>query len=549
MRKILPVALSAFLLAAFPVFAGGANEGGGSAAPAASAVSDNVLRVGEYILDTQMANRNPFARSGTWPMLYDNPIVYEPILYFNPLKGTLEPGFATGFEWSADFKTLTLAVNPKIKWHDGAPASADDLIFTLECLQKYPPIDGYGIGKQIAGLSASGGKVVVTLKAPNPSIPNYLSTVRVVPKHIWADKDPVTYTNQELVGDGPFKFVRYNTGTDIQFDANKDYWRGAPKVEKLIIQMYSSAPNMTLALLKGDIKASMNTIVMPSIPEFRTKQGAKMQIHGGLQNFAVLINCEKPVLSDPAVRRALAKAVNQAELIAKGEYNGVFPTSPGWLPDLFGGDVSQKAKEMNKFNLAEAKAILEGAGYVLGPEKVYEKDGKKLSFTYYNASGAPAQQMEAGMIQQWLLNLGVEIIPKIATWPELTKLAQEGKYDLIQVGVAFPPDPYAALNTSFNSSMTAKIGDITPGTNYTRYRNAQVDALLNTVASSTDAGKRRELFMSIQEIIAADVPFIPMYNLGGHIPYYEGQFIGWGTSEYPIWSAQGMISIASYAKK
>jgi ABC-type dipeptide transport system, periplasmic component len=532
-RRILASALVACLALAGPLFAQAKQDSGAV-----------VLRVGEYVLDTQMANRNPFARSGTWNMLFDYPIVYEPILFFNPQKGRLEGAAALAYEWSADFKTLTLTVNGQIKWHDGQPLTAADIAFTLECLQKNPPIDGYGIGKQMTSISTQADKVKIALKAPNPSLPNYLSTVRVVPKHIWADKDPVTYTNQELVGDGPFKFVRYNMGTDIQFEANKDYWRGAPKVDKLIVQIYSSAPNMALALLKGDIQSSMNTMVMPSIPEFLSKAGAKMQLYAGLTNYAVLINNEKPLLSDPAVRQALARAVNQAELIAKGEYNGVFPTSPGWLPDLFGEAVSQKAKQANAFDLAAAKKTLEDAGYKLGADKVYQKAGQRLSFTYYNASGAPAQQMEAGMIQQWLLNLGVEIIPKIATWPELTKIAQEGKYDLIQLGVAFPPDPYAALNSSFNSSMTAKIGEIAPGTNYCRYRNPKVDALLAQYAGTSSETKRNELLKSVQDILASDVPFIPMYNSGGHIPYYDRDFTGWATDQYPIWSAQGMISIS-----
>ena len=154
--------------------------------------------------------------------------------------------------------------------------------------------------------------------------------------------------------------------------------------------------------------------------------------------------------------------------------------------------------------------------------------------------------MEAGMIQQWLLNLGVEIIPKLATWPELTQLAQTGKYDLLQMGINFPPDPYAAINSCFNSSMTAPAGEATPGLNYFRYRNADMDALLAKAADETDETKLKDLYYQMQDILAKDYVFLPMYNSSGHIPYYDGTNVtGWTENEAPIKSNSNLASVHS----
>jgi len=275
-----------------------------------------------------------------------------------------------------------------------------------------------------------------------------------------------------------------------------------------------------------------------------SKENAKIQIYPGLGNYSVVINHENELLADVNVRKAMAMAINQSDLITKGEANCVLPTAISWLPDIFGDAVNKEAANSLEYNLEAAQKVLEDAGYTKGKDGIYQKNGKRLSFTYHNASGAPAQQMEAGMIQQWLLNLGIEIIPRLATWPELTKLAQTGEFDLIQLGISFPPDPYAALNSCFNSSMTAPTGTATPGLNYFRFRNNEVDKLLDQISKETDESKRKQLLYDVQQLIAENYVFLPMYNSSGHIPYYDGiRFTGWDEVEAPVISVLNLINI------
>lgn len=509
-----------------------------SEAPAAG----GVLKIGSQVIDTQMANMSPFATSGTFVEMFQ--LMYERLLYFNEVKGELQPALADSYEWNEGKTVLTLKLNEKAKWQDGEAFTADDVLYTYQVLKDNPIFDKYGLWNRLEDVAAEGSTVTFTAKEAFVSLPEYLSQIYIVPKHIWEKEDAASFTNQKPIGTGPFIFDQYTTGTAITFQPNKEYWKGAPKVDQAMILMYNTAPNSTLALLKGEIDCTTGTISMSSIPEFMSKPNAKLQTYPGLGNFNVMMNHDNELLADKTVRKAMAMAINQSELITKGEYNGVLPTYISWLPDLFGDYVNKEAADSLKYDLEGAKKLLEDAGYTKGKDGVYEKDGKRLSFTYHNASGAPAQQMEAGMIQQWLLNLGIEIIPKLATWPELTQLEQTGDYDLIQNSIAFPPDPYAALNTSFHSSMTAPVGEATPGTNYFRYRNDQVDALLNQAAAETDEAKLKEIYGSVQEILADDCVFLPMYNGSGHIPYYDGtNLIGWTDSEAPIFSTDNLINI------
>lgn len=518
-----------------------AEETGSKEEPAAVEQTGGVLHGGEYVLDTQMANLNPFATSGIWTGFFN--FMYEELLYYNPVSGQLEPALATGYTWSDDYMTLTLPINKTASWTDGQPFTVEDVLYTYNVLKENPVLDQYAIWANIESMTAEGDSIVFKLKKPSTALPNYLSTVQIVPAHLWKDVNPVEYTNPTPVGTGAFIFTAYNTGTDVQFDANKNYWRGAPKVDKIVMHIYNSAPNMTLALLKGDIQFSQGTIAMPNIPELRTKQGAQLQVYSGLTNWVVAMNQENPLLADVAVRKAMAMAINQNDLITKGEYNGVFPTSIGWLPPLFGDLVNKEAASSLTFDIAGAQKVLEDAGYTKGDDGVYQKDGQRLSFTYHNASGAPAQQMEAGMIQQWLLNLGVEILPKLATWPELTKRGQTGDFDLIQLPITFPPDAYASMYSSFHSSMTAPKGTATPGTNYFRFRSEKIDELLTQAESVTDPAEQKKIYDELQNEIAANYVFLPMYSGGGHIPYYDGVVAAGWDMNYPVFANQSLINV------
>ncbi|MDR0450890.1 MAG: peptide ABC transporter substrate-binding protein [Treponema sp.] len=548
MKKSISLLMAALLTAGIVsgVFAGGradsgAAAGGASAGPG-TPMAGGTLLIGEYILDTQLAARNPFFPANTHMGTMN--FIYERLMFFNPILGELEPEIATGYEWSDNYMTLTFTIRDNNTWHDGRPVSAEDVAFTYNVLKQYPVTDRFSLWNKISSVTAQGNKVVFTLSQSFTSLPFYTNDIVIVPKHIWEPVPNIAeFLNPNPVGSGPFTWGTYNTGTDIQLKANKNYWRGAPKVDNLIIRMYNNAPNCTLGLLRQDVHATLGTIAMANLPEILSRPNAKLQKYAGFSNYQVVLNLENELLADVNVRKAMTLAINTNDLIIRGEYNGVFPTSSGWLPAIFGELLSAEARKDHVYDPAEAMRILEAAGYTKGSDGIYQKNGKRLSFTYHNASGAPAQQMEAGMIQQWLLNIGIEIIPRLATWPELTQLAQTGRFNLLQMGIGFPGDPYAALNTSFHSSMTAPTGQPTVGTNYFRYRNPRVDALLDEVSGVVDTAKQRELYGQIQDILIDEVPFLPMYNVGGHNPYYDGGRYGGWVEDAPIFCSRAIIQV------
>jgi peptide/nickel transport system substrate-binding protein len=527
-------------------FSGSLSAGGNSQRAAgtgsAGAAQGGVLIIGDRVLDTQLAAKNPFLPQNTDETIIQ--FMYEPLLYFNPVSGELEPELAAGYEWSNNYQTLTFTIRSGVLWHDGRPFSADDVAFTYNVLKNEPVLDRYSLWGKLSSVTAQGDRVIFSLSTPFPSLPYYTNSIYIVPKHIWESLPSAAEAlNQVPVGTGPFKWESYRTGTDVQLSANKSYWYGAPKLDRILIQMYTSSANSALAFLRGDLDTIIGGLSSQYIPQILQRPNAKIQMYSSLFNFGVSINLENEVLSDVNVRKAMRLAMNLEEINARGEYDTAVPLGPGWLPGIFGDLVSESSRKPAVYDPAAAQKILQDAGYTKGQDGIFQKNGKRLSFTYHNASGSPSQQMQAGMIQQYLLGIGIEIIPRQATNPELIQLLRTGRFNLLQNGTQFPPDPYASLNTSFHSSMTAPVGQAAVGANYFRFRNSEVDSLLDRASSETDRAGQREIYHRIQDIIEAEAPFLPMYTTTGKGPYYENVRLGGWISDAPILSYRGLTQI------
>ncbi|MDR6879449.1 ABC transporter substrate-binding protein [Bacillus sp. 3255] len=502
-----------------------------------------VYHLGETVNPEQVTNFNPFLATGNWQPFFD--YVFDPLYYFNPVKGKLVPRLAAGEGvWSDENKTYTVKLNMKAKWQDGKPFTVDDVLYSFNTLKNNKVLDRYqlwGEGR-LQEVSAQGSDTVVfKLNKQFPSLPFYLTTVYIVPKQQFEKEDPSQFLNKTPIGTGPFQFKSINESA-IVMNKNADYFLGAPNIDQLYINRFNNSSTLTLALEKGDVQGSTGTVAMPSVPKLLENPVNKLQVYPGLNTFSVIMNNEKPGLTDATVRRAIQLALDRKSLIEKGESNGVFPANPGFLSSVFGefADAKLVDNPAYAYNVNDAIKQLESAGYKKNAKGIYEKDGKPLSFTYHMAANAPAQNKEGAMITDWLKSIGIETTVKLVTWPELTKLLMSGDYELLQNGIQTPPDPQAMLEI-FHSKMTAPTKMNTPGLNYMRFRDADVDKWLDE-ASSADTGKRKELYLQVQNRIAEKAPIAVMYNVGGHIPYRIDQFTNYN-EDLPVTSALSLLQI------
>ncbi|MGO4369903.1 ABC transporter substrate-binding protein [Paenibacillus sp. MCAF20] len=555
-KRYVPLGIAALLSVA--LFAGcsnnanneppAGNKGEATNSPATSepAKGEKVsYRIGDVINPEQVNNFNPYLKTGNYRPLFD--YVYDALYYFNPVKGELINRLAADSgTWSEDQKTFTVKLNTAAKWHDGEAFTADDVAYTFQALKDHAVLDSYQLWSdtRLSSVTASGSDTVVfQLNSPFPSLKNYLTTVYIVPKHLFEKEDPATFLNKTPIGTGAFKFRNINESA-ILLDANTDFFLGAPQITELVLQRFKDSPAITLALQKGEIQGTTGAIAMPSLPKLLENKDNKLQQFPGLSTYAVIINNDKPGLNDAAVRKAIQQAVNREEVVEKGEMGAATLGNPGFLSQGFGSlvDESLTSDPSLQFSIEQASKTLENAGYAKNGKGIYEKDGVKLSFVYYMAANAPAQNKEGAMITDWLKQAGIETTIKMVTWPELTSLAMSGDYDLIQNGITVPPDPQAALEV-FHSKMTAPIGENSPGLNWARFRDEQVDGWLDEAASA-NAEQRAELYKKVQGRIAELAPIVTLYSTG-KTPYSETAFTNYDTNV----PATSVISLAKVTKK
>lgn len=512
----------------------------------ASGASGDTYIMGEKIIPSQMANINPFQITGNWANLFR--YLYDSLFYFDPVDGQLTTELAQHGSWNADHTVYTAKLNPKAQWHDNKAVTADDVVFTFDVLKKYPQTDKFAIWQQLKSVTGKGSTVDFTVSQPYQGLPSLLSQIYIVPKHVWSGfANPTSVANNKPIGSGPFKFSSYQNGVAINLARNTAYFLGAPHLNLQII-MYSDASPLTEALDKGTIQTTTGTIAMPSLPELLKTKTNKFQMYAGLSLYGVLLNNTRPGLDDVNVRRAIQRAIDQKSLIQKGELGGAVRENPGWLAPLFKQYVDQDIYNdpQYQYNPDAAKALLKSSGYTINGG-VAEKDGKQLSFTYYVESGAPAQEKEASLIRGWLTAIGIKTTLRVATGPEMTQLASEGNYDLLQTGINVPPDPVASMSSVFGSQFTAPVGKPTPGLNYVRYKNPELDQILAQASQTFSTPQLKKLLSQAQKIVADDAPLAIMYDSGGHLVYRTDVYTGYNTN-YPVWSPDSLDGVTIVGK-
>ena len=191
----------------------------------------------------------------------------ETLFYFNSQQGKLIPWLATKYEYSPDFAQLTLSLDPKAKWSDGQPFTADDVMFTLQMLKDNTNFSGSSIVTTFldSWSAPNPNTVVIKQKQPNPRVHYYFtsavsqSQIKIAPKHIWEKQDPGTFKNNPPVYTGPYLLDRVIPQQFIYvWKKNPDYWNKAvmdPKPQYLVWRQTLPADATVEDFKRGNIDA------------------------------------------------------------------------------------------------------------------------------------------------------------------------------------------------------------------------------------------------------------------------------------------------------
>jgi peptide/nickel transport system substrate-binding protein len=477
---------------------------------------------------------NPF--NGNVSFLDFGP-VYEPLMFVDSLEsGKVTPWLATKYAWSNDNKTITFTIRQGVKWSDGKPMTAADVAFTFNLLKKFPGLDLNSIWSVLSSVTQNGDQVVMNFK--NPAVPYFYyiaDQVPIVPEHIWSSlKNPVTYNDPNPIGTGAYT-VKCKP-QQITFLASKDYWQpGEPKIAQVDEPAFTSNDPANTYLATG--QAQWGAQYIPSIKTFYSAKSPNYHYwFPPVANVDIFINLKDPILSNVAVRQAMAYAIDRQKVSQIGESGYepasnqtgiVTPTFSSWL------DSSQAAQYNYGYDPAKAIAVLKHAGFKQNSSGIFETpSGQPLSFKILNNGGYSDWVASVQVIQQELKAVGIQLTPENLTGTSLTNAIYNGQFQLAYDDEAGGPTPYYEMRAWLYSKNTAPIGQ-QASSNFERYSNPATDQLIDEYATTTSSAMQHSIIDQLQDVLLKDVPVIPITEEVDWYQYDTGSFTGWATPSNP----------------
>lgn len=436
---------------------------------------------------------------------------YDDRNQFVPELATIVPTLRNG-GISPDGRTIVYHLRRGVNWHDGPPFTAADVIFTWHAIMNKKNNVGSTVGyDDVTSIDARDTyTIAVHLKRPYaPFIASFFAPsgtpYPVLPAHLLArypDINRVPF-NSQPIGTGPFTVEKWQRGSKIVFRANPHYWRGPPKLREI---WYTPVPdeNTTITLLESheaDLEyhgTAHNYAQLAHIAGFRTVLTPFTE-YGQLG-----LNLQSPVLADVRVRRALWYALDLESAI-RDISHGVnlrgYTDQPAFS-SVYNPDVPHY-----DYDPAKARALLDAAGWLPGPDGIRRKNGQRLTVTIAGVSGSANGDAVNVLTQRNWRDVGIDA--QVKTYVASLFFASYGAGGILQGG-KFDAAFFAWINGVDPDDSTQFMCNQFPpgGQNVFHFCDPRVDAAERTALESYDPAIRKKAYATIQRELAEQVPTI-----------------------------------------
>ncbi|MFA6148982.1 MAG: peptide-binding protein [bacterium] len=440
------------------------------------------------------------------------------VRYDKDLK--LEGELAESWEISPDGKRITFHLRKGVKWHDGAPFTSDDVMFTYKRMIDPRTPTPYGEDfKQVKRASAPDPRTFIVEYA-RPFAPALASWgMHVLPKHLLEKYPDISKSplNKKPVGTGPYRFVEWKTGEKIVFDASPDYFEGKPYIARVITRVIPDQATMFLELKSGGV----DTIILTPPQYVRQTETAEFRKSFNKYKYTAAaytylgFRLSHPFFKDKRVRQAIAHAADKKALI-DGVLLGLGQEAIGpYKPGTWAYNPNVRKYP---YDPARAKALLAEAGWK-EKDGVLVKDGQPFEFTVLTNAGNEARAKTAAILQQNLAGVGIRMKIRTVEWAAfINEFIDKRKFDAVILGWNITPDP-----DQFDIWHSSKTGP--KELNHVGFSNPEVDRLLDEGRSTFDLEKRKKAYFRIQEILAEEQPYVFLY-VPEALPVVHNRFHG-----------------------
>jgi peptide/nickel transport system substrate-binding protein len=437
------------------------------------------------------------------------------VLMFNSLvkkneKFEYVPELASEIQPSADGLSYTFTLRDGVTFHDGKPMTSADVKYTLDTLLASASgkaasfFEGTGASKQgfITSVEAPDARtVVIRLRKPWLSLLSNLVPIAIIPK------DSAAVQKDHPTGSGPFKFVRFDTTQQVvDLEAYPNYWEGAPQLQALRVRVIGDANALQAELRTGRVQiAPLPSNMTPdALKGLGGDPNLKVEQFPGANIVQLTFNTESAPLDKAAVRQAIAFAIDR-EGIIRDLLLGQAKLAHSILPEE---SWAYAPGQKYNYDPERAKKLLDEAGF-----RDPDGDGPQMRFSnpivFKISSASGTARQYSLVIQNQLKAVGVPIQIDTVESNTLRDQQLKGNYQMTTGSwVGGNQDPIF-LRDLFSSTGIPQPDRV--GFNRSRYRNPELDPILQEAVDTADRQKALALYTRAQEIISRDLPMLPLW--------------------------------------
>ncbi len=526
---------------------GGSGSGSGSGTTTTS-THPAILRVNPAPGSPNPDLFNPYFNTNQGSDFGSQGLLYESLYFTNLYNGQTLPWLASSEAYSTDLKTLTFKLNPAIKWNDGKPLTSQDVVFTFNLMKQYPALDQNSIwATLLSGVSATDNETVAfTLQHPDSTAIYRIGTqVFIVPQHVWStvSGDPSKFNNDKSpVGTGPYLLSSWSPQL-ITYKINSNYWGTKPQVQEIQVPSIKDNTTAITDMVTGQLDwegVGWN----PSLdPSFSGKDPTHNHTWFAASNTVMLyLNLQKAPFNNLNVRKAISAAINRDQLPqGVAQYAKVANPSGVITPTLSDWITPQLQNTNFTYSASQAKTYLQQAGMTLGSDGFYQYQGKDFGFPIDVVNGWTDWDQDIAFIQKDLQAAGIKatINTQSGYTPYYTAIST-GAYDAAISWTNSGPTPYYPFQAMLSSANSAPAGKAISGTNFERWDaktsgglSAQVDKYLLQYEESSDVTAQKAAIGNIEQIMATQLPAIPLTVNVYWDEYTTTHWTGWPDASNP----------------
>jgi peptide/nickel transport system substrate-binding protein len=421
---------------------------------------------------------------------------------------------------AGDSIELTFRIREGVRWHDGTPTTAEDVLFTylraIDPETAFPNVSNFDLYSRHADL-VDQNTFRVRLR-PHADFLDIWVQTPILPKHILGEVPPAELLQHpfryEPVGNGPFRFLRRVPGQEWVFEANPDFPEalgGRPYLDRIVYRFVPESTTLLTELITGNVDVFLQP--PPSMfPQIQSAAGVELRSWMFRQYEYIAWNTRLPTFRDARVRRALTMSINREEMLQAvrngyGEIGRSSVTPAHWAYD------PTDPETLLPYDTAAARQLLSEAGWTPGPDGILrDAQGNRFRFTLLTNAGNDVRRDVTEIVQAQLRPLGIVVEPRLIEFTTMTATLQGSlnaagervrDFEAVVGGwvVFFRQDDTDLLHCKRLNQPYQYVG----------YCNPRVDQLIDTLGVIMDREEARPLWREYQRLLVQESPYTVLF--------------------------------------